>query len=184
MKLAIHNYGTPMGVMHTARYADEVSFGRGVIDVVRFDDYKEKDTSYCSEGKCKVVGQIFPNKKCIGCVYKVSEYIVGVLITCYECKITLQDFKSKNGHNFYGNHNYYVVPKELVNQIINLVPKEIGIIQFSKGRLKKIKECQFKKIEDSQKITLLYNAFKKWCGNYECAKEYNKQLRENKKDDD
>jgi hypothetical protein len=34
-----------------------------------------------------------------------------VLIQCFEIKITKSDFKSKNGHNFVGNLNYYVIPR-------------------------------------------------------------------------
>lgn len=51
-------------------------------------------------------------------------------IICVEVKITLSDFKSKHGHNFVGNKNYYAVPLDLVDKIRVLVPKHIGIIAF------------------------------------------------------
>lgn len=34
-------------------------------------------------------------------------------LTCYEIKVTEQDFNSENGHNLYGDYNYYVIPKGL-----------------------------------------------------------------------
>lgn len=40
-----------------------------------------------------------------------------IISTCYEIKISKSDFKSKHGHNFIGNFNYYVVPKELYDKL-------------------------------------------------------------------
>ena len=36
-----------------------------------------------------------------------------ILITCYEIKVTKSDFHSSHGHNFVGNANFYVMPKDL-----------------------------------------------------------------------
>ena len=87
-----------------------------------------------------------------------------MLITCYECKITLSDFKSHNGHNFHGNKNYYVVPKSLVNDIKDLVPQDIGIIAYypDTNNYRIVKECEQKKIDETLKVRLLYDALKKW----------------------
>lgn len=49
-------------------------------------------------------------------------------VICVEIKTTFADFKSKNGHNFYGNYNYYAVPLDLVDKIMPLVPPHVGII--------------------------------------------------------
>ncbi len=38
-------------------------------------------------------------------------------VVCYEIKISYSDFKSENGHNFYGDENYYVIPRELFEEI-------------------------------------------------------------------
>lgn len=46
--------------------------------------------------------------------------------TCYEIKVSLRDFHSKNGKNFYGNYNYYVMPRELYNKVKNEIPDFIG----------------------------------------------------------
>ena len=103
--------------MRTPRFAEEVWTPTGVVDFIRFEDYKEKDYSFCSlidfdklcenekktvscfaNGKvykCKTEGETFPNKHCKGCVYCKRSAQIGMLVTCYECKITLSDFKSK-----------------------------------------------------------------------------------------
>lgn len=184
--------------LKTIRYAEEVWTPTGIVDLIRFEDYKAKDASFCSiidfdkntetdkvfykadfehyHGLCKVNGETFPNNYCKGCVFKRSGYEVDMLVTCYECKITLSDFKSKHGHNFHGNRNYYVIPNYLYKNIQELVPKDIGIICYNpetkKYRLKK--ECQFKEISHELKERLLYDAFKKWvdrCGKYYFIRE-------------
>jgi len=53
-------------------------------------------------------------------------------VYCIEIKVSLSDFKSKNGHNFVGHLNYYAVPFELVDKIVDLVPKNIGILAIKK----------------------------------------------------
>lgn len=40
-----------------------------------------------------------------------------IISTCYEIKISKSDFKSIHGHNFVGNFNYYVIPKELYDKL-------------------------------------------------------------------
>lgn len=49
------------------------------------------------------------------------------IFRCYEIKISKSDFKSKHGHNFVGHFNYYVIPKELYEDIKDEVDKDIGI---------------------------------------------------------
>lgn len=36
---------------------------------------------------------------------------------CYEVKSSVADFHSKNGHNFIGDWNYYVMPKEVFDEV-------------------------------------------------------------------
>jgi hypothetical protein len=173
--------------MRTIRFAEEVWTPTGIVDVIRFEDYKERDDSFCGMidyksfpkqeqeimrtahpkkmlGECKVDGKTYPNKNCKGCFWHKHSYVVGMLITCYECKITLSDFKSHNGHNFHGNKNYYVVPKSLVNDIKDLVPQDIGIIAYypDTNNYRIVKECEQKKIDETLKVRLLYDALKKW----------------------
>lgn len=173
--------------MRTIRYSTEVWTPTGIVDAIRFEDYKERDYSFCELieyerfdkkhqdflnassngkcGRCKINTQTYPNKNCTGCFYHKHCYDIGMLITCYECKITLSDFKSKNGHNFHGNKNFYVVPKELVEKIKPLVPDGIGIISYNEKteRFRTEKQSDFNIVPDDVRIKLLYNALGKWC---------------------
>ena len=173
--------------LRTIRYATEVWTPSGIVDAIRFEDYKERDYSFCSIieynkfdkhwqetwkkmhphqklGECKIQGLQYPNKHCNGCFWQSRSYDVGMLTTCYECKISLSDFKSPNGHNFHGNYNYYVVPKELVEKIKKYVPDDIGIIAYyeASDTFRIAKESVYKDITDETKIFLLYNSLKKW----------------------
>jgi hypothetical protein len=192
MKKASHFYKPLMNIQNrTIRYADEVWTPTGIVDSIRFEDYIVSRVIDCSIinyskyskaemdwmkeqqrtlGKCKVENKEFPNKECSGCFYKKMEPpVVGMCVTCFECKITLSDFKSIHGHNFHGNRNYYVVPKELAKQIETLVPSDIGIISWVQtdcfAGLRMYRECQSRIITDELKCKLLYNAMKKWCDN-------------------
>ena len=55
---------------------------------------------------------------------------------CYEIKISKSDFKSKHGHNFVGNFNYYVIPKELYVEVEKEIPKHIGVYTWNGRNLK------------------------------------------------
>ena len=47
----------------------------------------------------------------------------------YELKISKSDFRSKNGHNFLGNYNYYVFPnKELFESVKSDIPDFVGCL--------------------------------------------------------
>lgn len=46
---------------------------------------------------------------------------------CYEIKSCIEDFNSKNGHNFIGDYNYYVMPKEVFEKVKNKIPFAIGV---------------------------------------------------------
>lgn len=169
--------------MRTIRYAEEVSTPTGICDVIRFEDYIEKDESYCRkispteqdmkeflsahrpDGKCKVEGESYKNKHCRGCFYEKHIHTIGMLITCYEVKITVSDFKSKNGHNFHGHRNYYVVPNEIVKKILPLAEEGVGVISYYPGseHMKVVKECVQREVDKELQVNLLYDALKKWC---------------------
>ena len=162
--------------MRTIRFAEEVWTPTGIVDFIRFEDYKEKDYSCCEykeylentgqnkNSECKIRDKKYPNDNCKGCVFCRHGYEVGMLVTCYECKITVADFKSKNGHNFHGNKNYYVVPEEIYAKIQNIVPKDVGIIVYypKSNNYRVKKECQFREVSHELKERLLYDALKKW----------------------
>lgn len=46
---------------------------------------------------------------------------------CYEVKSSVDDFHSKNGHNFIGDFNYYVMPEEVYELVKNEIPYKIGV---------------------------------------------------------
>lgn len=155
--------------MRTIRWGEEVNVGTGYVDSIRFEDYVKKDNSYCGRSYCKIDynDNEFNSTKCSGCVYKRTEHVLGILTTCYEIKITKSDFKSKNGHNFVGNKNYYVIPKELYPQIIDLVEKDVGVIlYYGNGNLRVKKECNFKEIDFETLSFFLFNTLKKWCDDF------------------
>ena len=95
------------------------------------------------------------------------------MTTCFEIKISVSDFKSKNGHNFCGNHNYYVVPLDIYKSIEPLVPTDIGIIVYYPltQSMRVEKESVFKEVKPVDLVLLLYNALKKWVDKYEKAGE-------------
>jgi hypothetical protein len=47
---------------------------------------------------------------------------------CYELKISVSDFHSKQAKTFVGNYNYYVIPNELLDKVKGEIPDRIGII--------------------------------------------------------
>ena len=173
--------------LRTLRYAEEVQTPTGYVDVIRFEDYIKENHSFCAlidyeslsksdlniyktlykeqMGDCKIKGEPYPNAHCTGCVFHKHAYTLGVLTTCFEVKISVSDFKSKNGHNFHGNRNYYAVPQEIYEDIKGLVPEDIGILTYhqSSGQLRKQKECVFREISYADRANLLYDAMKKWC---------------------
>ena len=46
---------------------------------------------------------------------------------CYEVKSSVEDFHSKNGHNFLGDYNYYVMPDEVYEQVKKEIPYHVGV---------------------------------------------------------
>ena len=57
------------------------------------------------------------------------------LTQCYEIKVSINDFNSKYGSNFYGNKNYYVVSQDIEEYVIskmnsNRMYKGIGLIVY------------------------------------------------------
>lgn len=46
---------------------------------------------------------------------------------CYEVKSSVEDFRSKNGHNFLGDYNYYIMPEEVYTKVQNEIPYRVGV---------------------------------------------------------
>lgn len=62
---------------------------------------------------------------------------------CYEVKSCVADFNSKNGHNFIGDFNYYIMTKSLYEQVSQNIPYNIGVLVPARfGTLKVIKKAK------------------------------------------
>lgn len=46
---------------------------------------------------------------------------------CYEVKSSVEDFHQKNGHNFIGDFNYYVMPEEVFEKVKKEIPHYVGV---------------------------------------------------------
>lgn len=47
---------------------------------------------------------------------------------CYEVKSSVEDFRSKNGHNFIGDFNYYVMPESVFEAVKHEIPYKVGVL--------------------------------------------------------
>lgn len=100
-------------------WSREVTFDYGTLHQVRVDYMKFK-----------------PKNNTVSGIEKGDFY-------CYEIKSCVADFNSKNGHNFIGDFNYYVMPKELYEQEKQRIPYNVGVLIPSKcGTLESIKKAK------------------------------------------
>jgi len=53
---------------------------------------------------------------------------------CYEIKSSVEDFHSKNGHNFIGDYNYYVMPEDVYEKVKEEIPWNIGVFVSSMNK--------------------------------------------------
>lgn len=63
---------------------------------------------------------------------------------CYEIKSSVEDFHSKNGHNFLGDFNYYIMPEEVYAAISPEIPYKIGVYCPEGAELRAIKKAKRK----------------------------------------
>lgn len=54
---------------------------------------------------------------------------------CYEIKSSVEDFHSKNGHNFIGDFNYYVMPKDVYERVKTEIPYQVGVYCPNENKL-------------------------------------------------
>lgn len=47
---------------------------------------------------------------------------------CYEVKSSVDDFHSRNGHNFIGDYNYYVMPEDVYVKVSMEIPYGVGVL--------------------------------------------------------
>lgn len=67
------------------------------------------------------------------CYTRTRSASSGILIVCVEIKISKSDFKSKHGHNFCGNCNFYAMPRDLYPEVKDLIPDGVGVLLFYDG---------------------------------------------------
>lgn len=190
IKKLTHYYHPKLNAkMRTIRWADEVWTPSGIVDSIRFEDYNASEEYLCRNidterfdaddrafdnhsihplGVCFRDGSVNKDaSKCRGCIYRSHVYEIGMMITCFEVKITYSDFKSKHGHNFHGNENYYCAPMDLAKKIAAEVPDGVGVLGYFSSQkicgLRKVKEAIWHNVDPEIKCELLYNAMKKWC---------------------
>ena len=85
-------------------WAREVTFDYGTTNAIRVDFMKFKPVNNSVSG-----------------IEKGDFY-------CYEVKSSVEDFHSKNGHNFIGDYNYYVMPEEVFEKIKKEIPYYVGVL--------------------------------------------------------
>ena len=82
---------------------------------------------------------------------------------CYEIKISKSDFHSKANNTFVGNYNYYVLTRELYEEVKDEIPKHIGVY-VGESCVKNPKRQELRVSEDilkSSMIRSLYREFEK-----------------------
>lgn len=63
---------------------------------------------------------------------------------CYEVKSSEEDFHSKNGHNFIGDFNYYVMPEDVYENVKKLIPWDVGVYVPDDASLHCVKKARRK----------------------------------------
>ena len=85
-------------------WAKEITFDYGSVSPIRVDYMQFKPVNNSVSGVEK------------GDVY------------CYEIKSSVEDFRSKNGHNLIGDFNYYVMPTDVYEKVKLEIPYNVGVM--------------------------------------------------------
>lgn len=67
---------------------------------------------------------------------------------CYEVKSSVEDFHSKNGHNFLGDFNYYVMPVDVFKKVKNEIPYYVGVLIPTNDRWRTLESVKKAKRKD------------------------------------
>lgn len=70
---------------------------------------------------------------------------------CFEIKSCPADFKSKNGHNFIGDFNYYVMTRETFEQVQELIPYKVGVLVPSASLFQSLEVIKKPKRKDRER---------------------------------
>lgn len=74
----------------------------------------------------------------------VNQSVSGIehgTFKCFEIKSCKADFNSKNGHNFIGDFNYYVMTRELFDEVVTELPYSVGVYALENGDIKCIRKA-------------------------------------------
>lgn len=63
---------------------------------------------------------------------------------CYEVKSSIEDFHSKNGHNFIGDFNYYIMPMDVYVAVSLEIPYGVGVYCPDGSELRSVKNAKRK----------------------------------------
>lgn len=87
---------------------------------------------YCLEQDSYVVEEVsMPDKKGIVDTLSYRQLPNGEIEwRCFELKITKNDFHSKAKLSFIGNYNYFVLTKELFEEVKTEIPEHIGVLIY------------------------------------------------------
>lgn len=125
-----------------------LEFVKCLRNITSIDDLPE----FCDQSEC-------------GGSTLLNQWDNDICVTCYEIKVSVEDFHSKHGHNFCGNANYYVMPNDLYKRVKCLIPDDIGVIAYVNTDkyvgLRRVKECEFKSLDDITQKWLILNVMKK-----------------------
>ena len=61
---------------------------------------------------------------------------------CCEIKSSIDDFRSKNGHNFIADFNYYVMPREVYEEVQKEIPWYVGVYVKSGQDIEPIRKAK------------------------------------------
>lgn len=103
LSISTEKYITPHGDPRIY-WAKEVTFDYATSNAVRVDYMKFKPVNNTFSG-----------------IEKGDFY-------CYEVKSSVEDFHSKNGHNFIGDFNYYVMPEDVYEKVKDEIPYKVGVL--------------------------------------------------------
>lgn len=74
---------------------------------------------------------------------------------CYEIKVSKADFYSKAKKTFVGHFNYFVMPKELYEEVKEDIPNHVGVYTLNSYCLKKAKRQELGVDEEILKNSLI-----------------------------
>lgn len=127
-----------------------------LLTICSMDDPDEKET-HEKQWICALTNEhcIFTVERgtCNGCpILEEAEKIGNRTVSgiekgdfyCYEVKSSVEDFHSKNGHNFIGDFNYYIMPEEVYAAVSLEIPYAVGVYCPDGAELRSVKKAKRK----------------------------------------